>query len=50
MTDVTLLISYLLDGTNSTIYLSEANVDGDTDGNINITDATMLISRVLNSQ
>ena len=50
VTDVTLLISYLLDGTNSTIYLSEANVDGDTDGNINITDATMLISRVLNSQ
>ena len=46
ITDVTLLISYVLNGSGD-IDLRAANINGDED--VNITDVTLLISRVLSS-
>ena len=47
VTDVTMLIGYMLDSNTVVINLDAADVSGD--GNISITDATMLINMVLNS-
>jgi hypothetical protein len=47
VSDVTVLISYVLNDGGVDIDLDAADLSGD--GNINITDATQLISIVLNS-
>ena len=48
ISDVTVLISYVLGASVSTFNKNAADLTGD--GNINITDVTMLISIVLNSK
>jgi len=45
ITDVTMLISYVMDSNAVTINLSNADVSDD--GNVNITDVTMLINIVM---
>ncbi len=45
--DVTLLISYVLSGDADILYVAEANVNGDAQGEINVADVTELISVVL---
>ena len=46
VSDVTLLIQYVLSGSAQGFYSSEANMNGD--GEINVADVTMLINKVLN--
>ena len=46
VSDVTLLIQYVLGGSAQGFYSSEANMNGD--GEINVADVTMLINKVLN--
>jgi hypothetical protein len=45
--DVTLLINYILSGDDSSIFLSEANVDGDANASIDVGDVTALIAVIL---
>ena len=47
VTDVTMLISYVLGNNPDGFFVEEANVDGDANGTIDVTDVTALISKVL---
>ena len=49
VTDVTLLINYLLYNDATGISLANANCDLDAEGNVNVTDATVLINYRVNS-
>ena len=47
VSDVTLLISYILNGGASGFYITEANCNGDVEGAINVADVTALIATIL---
>ncbi len=47
VSDVTLLISYILNGGANGFYITEANCNGDAEGAINVADVTALIAIIL---
>lgn len=49
VSDVTMLITYILSGDTENFYISEANCSGDAEGDINVADVTALISMILGS-